>query len=228
MPVINQLWPSGPADTRMHDRPARPTAFCWNQNCPRICGEKSVSKVETKLMPGLPPHMRGKGIAKTVNKVILRITPACAGKRTLWWRTATASWDHPRICGEKGNWDNGSNAGLGSPPHMRGKGQALLADDFGVGITPAYAGKRVALRSGCGTTRDHPRIYGEKPLYGVTLTAAVGSPPHMRGKVPSLRNDLARVGITPACAGKSWPGYTVPCLCRDHPRICGEKRVSHS
>ena len=41
MPVINQLWPAGSADTRMHDRPARPTAFCWNQNCPRICGEKS-------------------------------------------------------------------------------------------------------------------------------------------------------------------------------------------
>ena len=28
-----------------------------------------------------PPHMPGKGIAKTVNKVILRITPAYAGKR---------------------------------------------------------------------------------------------------------------------------------------------------
>lgn len=40
MPVINQLWLVGPADTRMHDRPARPTAFCWNQNHPRICEEK--------------------------------------------------------------------------------------------------------------------------------------------------------------------------------------------
>ena len=40
-PVINQLWPAGPADTRMHDRPARPTAFCWNQKYPRVCGEKS-------------------------------------------------------------------------------------------------------------------------------------------------------------------------------------------
>ena len=41
MPVINQLWPAGSADTRMHDRPARPTAFCWNQKSPRVCGEKS-------------------------------------------------------------------------------------------------------------------------------------------------------------------------------------------
>ena len=40
MPVINQLWPAGPADTRMHNRPARPTAFRRNQKYPRICGEK--------------------------------------------------------------------------------------------------------------------------------------------------------------------------------------------
>ena len=49
IPVINQLWPAGPADTRMHDRPARPTAFCWNQKYPRICGEKHVRNILRSL-----------------------------------------------------------------------------------------------------------------------------------------------------------------------------------
>ena len=60
IPVINQLWPSGPADTRMHDRPARPTAFCWNQNHPRICGEKPNRLLWEHWKEGSPPHMRGK------------------------------------------------------------------------------------------------------------------------------------------------------------------------
>ena len=48
-PVINQLWPAGPADIRMHDRPARPMAFCWKQNCPRICGEKHIGNIFRSL-----------------------------------------------------------------------------------------------------------------------------------------------------------------------------------
>ena len=52
-----------------------------------------------------------------------------------------------------------------------------------------------------------------------------GSPPHMRGKGKSLCDDLQRVGITPAYAGKrrlrSRPGDGR----KDHPRVCGEKRI---
>ena len=32
--------------------------------------------------------------------------------------------------------------------------------------------------------------------------------------------------VSPAYAGKSWPGYTAPCRFRDHPRVCGEKQKS--
>ena len=101
MLVINQLWPAGSADTRTHDRPARPTAFCWNQNCPRVCGEKVAFPTLAICCKGSPPHMRGKGMLQVLISEPLGITPAYAGKRK---RTATAkkaSGDHPRICGEK-------------------------------------------------------------------------------------------------------------------------------
>ena len=55
---------------------------------PRICGEKSVSKVETKLMPGLPPHMQEKGLRDVLVPKPLGITPAYAGKRRLKSRKA--------------------------------------------------------------------------------------------------------------------------------------------
>ena len=73
---------------------------------------------------------------------------------------------------------------------------------------------------------DHPRVCGEKLFIVVTLSAAVGSPPRMRGKVSF--HSLANVypGITPAYAGKSTLRMAFALHSRDHPRVCGEKTVA--
>ena len=52
--------------------------------------------------------------------------------------------------------------------------------------------------------RDHPRVCGEKKRINLNLTKKEGSPPRVRGKAPCIREDLERMGITPACAGKSF------------------------
>ena len=58
------------------------------------------------------------------------------------WRSAeTLAWDHPRVCGEKEYPNNDARIGAGSPPRMRGKGRAGVAERARRGITPAYAGK---------------------------------------------------------------------------------------
>ncbi len=54
----------------------------------------------------------------------------------------------------------------------------------------------------------------------------MGSPPHMRGKGSSVKAWQARSGITPAHAGKSYGTGKERMIVRDHPRTCGEKRVS--
>ena len=51
--------------------------------------------------------------------------------------------DHPRLCGEKANDTATKAAGTGSPPPMRGKDRVKQYTADRVGITPAYAGKRV-------------------------------------------------------------------------------------
>ena len=127
MSVINQLCLAGPADTRTHDRPARPTAFRWNQKYPRVCGEKCV--------------------LDDLDGVAVRITPAYAGKSREPRKGSRCRQDHPRVCGEKrfGTWLK--CASLGSPPRMRGKEGVPGAVRPEAGITPAYAGKSLLCSS---------------------------------------------------------------------------------
>ena len=50
-----------------------------------------------------------------------------------------------------------------------------------------------------------------------------GSPPPMRGKDRGKLVFLVFHGITPAYAGKRFPGLTLFLYLQDHPRLCGEK-----
>ena len=151
------------------------------------------------------PRICGEKCAVVVDEFIhVGITPAYAGKRASRRPQSKTQRDHPRICGEKVTRSASTKRRLGSPPHMRGK------------AIQAYAAVPVSW--------DHPRICGEKGLFCRPPAHVIGSPPHMRGKGEGLRDDLQRVGITPAYAGKSFRVSVRPCSREDHPRICGEKR----
>ena len=55
-----------------------------------------------------------------------------------------------------------------------------------------------------------------------------GSPPRARGRVKRIPFPTVKVGITPACAGKSPRGGCSPRCRRDHPRVRGEEpRTPH-
>ena len=73
---------------------------------------------------------------------------------------------------------------------------------MGLGITPAYAGKRTAKNASRSYTRDHPRLCGEKDVTNGIYFHVSGSPPPMRGKVSSHTPATAARRITPAYAGK--------------------------
>ena len=92
---------------------------------------------------------------------------------------------------------------LRSPPRMRGKVCHTMAEAKGLGITPAYAGKRDLVISGSGDIEDHPRVCGEKSTSEAQKSSDMGSPPRMRGKGRIVAVTVAGFGITPAYAGKS-------------------------
>ena len=106
--------------------------------------------------------MRGKVVIDNTYNCISRITPAYAGKRCSKLLRTYNDKDHPRLCGEKGDFDEVSCWQAGSPPPMRGKDQ--FATDFfrNSRITPAYAGKRFLVYFSDSGYRDHPRLCGEK------------------------------------------------------------------
>ena len=66
---------------------------------------------------------------------------------------------------------------------------------------------------------------GEKEQWLHHIIVLVGSPPRVRGKACDAVPGLVVRRITPACAGKS-PAHPAACpVHRDHPRVCGEKKV---
>ena len=126
--------------------------------------------------------MRGKGVRSGTFLNLSGITPAYAGKRVNFTVTHNAVWDHPRLCGEKGQIMNFNRKFKGSPPPMRGKGFFYLCLGSFVGITPAYAGKSSRSVGTKSISKDHPRLCGEKFTDPPLALAGEGSPPPMRGK----------------------------------------------
>ena len=78
--------------------------------------------------------------------MLSRITPAYAGKSCRFHFQSFASWDHPRLCGEK--------------PLLK------LKHPYAKRITPAYAGKSQGDAGRICKDRDHPRLCGEKQSSG--------------------------------------------------------------
>ena len=172
---------------------------------------------------GSPPRMRGKDSAAFPTLPRKGITPACAGKRLLSSMPSDSSWDHPRVCGEKPCLLTLMSTTPGSPPRVRGKEVETLLHFNWVGITPAYAGKRVSRSPAKTGEWDHPRVCGEKARTLIVQDEPQGSPPRVRGKEWYLQGESPAPGITPAYAGKSGWRSCCPGCNRDHPRVCGEK-----
>ena len=129
---------------------------------PRLCGEKHPIFPPPFRDVGSPPPMRGKVHHGRGEHIMNRITPAYAGKRAQQPYIFRHRQDHPRLCGEKSKSLCNMLKMSGSPPPMRGKVVSGMPRDDNIGITPAYAGKRIRCRCTHASMRDHPRLCGEK------------------------------------------------------------------
>ena len=153
---------------------------------------------------GSPPPMRGKVSGELLDINQYGITPAYAGKSTIFQIKTDIHRDHPRLCGEKLLQKHSVMWRAGSPPPMRGKVARKMPEWYEERITPAYAGKSPACDF-CGRdTWDHPRLCGEKPVNFPASASGGGSPPPMRGKGITEHSKLFAYRITPAYAGKSF------------------------
>ena len=137
---------------------------CWRrkyQDHPRVCGENRNALQCKCNMLGSPPRVRGKLRFDSHSINNARITPACAGKTDFSLCGSSVCQDHPRVCGENALVSGELNAGLGSPPRVRGKHYISEGDVYRLRITPACAGKTRNTASPSSSPRDHPRVCGE-------------------------------------------------------------------
>ena len=106
----------------------------WN---PRVGGEKKPDLYYAGLAQGSPPRGQGKADPSLPRIDRIGITPAWAGKSGKLYRRHMGAQDHPRMGGEKGEYDTDSDNDTGSPPHGRGKARGLLFSSHCARITPA-------------------------------------------------------------------------------------------
>ena len=193
--------------------------------------------------------MRGKGQVFRGNRPQRRITPAYAGKRNGHKDGLCDVRDHPCVCGEKYHRKIFQDRNTGSPLRMRGKvapeyitkqrqqdhpcvcgekDRCLFVRYRRVGSPLRMRGKVCRIFYSLFELWDHPCVCGEKTRSTQERIYTVGSPLRMRGKDLLLVPNIFPYRITPAYAGKRNYEKKKSRPCRDHPCVCGEKRVLSS
>ena len=189
---------------------------------PRMRGEDRPRTRLGREIDGSPPHARGRLIGGMVSLFSGRITPACAGKTSKTSSAGSKTSDHPRMRGEDGFVCRFHGFALGSPPHARGRRQRRALGRAAARITPACAGKTEPATVRLQSMGDHPRMRGEDGDQLNQNRHQLGSPPHARGRPPTVRRNAGPSRITPACAGKTLRGANRDDNESDHPRMRGE------
>ena len=113
----------------------------------------------------------------------------------------------------------------GSSPRGRGKRPPTGLGRSYRWLIPARAGKTCGEASAAGSDWAHPRAGGENFRAASNTRCAFGSSPRGRGKHATARLQVAREGLIPARAGKTYPRTTRRSGPRAHPRAGGENWV---
>ena len=152
----------------------------------------------------------------------LGLIPACAGKTQTVARRGRNDGAHPRMRGENIATLPLPAPLLGSSPHARGKRCRTPGLQVPTGLIPACAGKTLRSEPFHRFHRAHPRMRGEN-LFIVALSLRLsGSSPHARGKRACSPGSRDRLGLIPACAGKTPRHCTTSIPASAHPRMRGE------
>ena len=132
---------------------------------PRMCGEHATPVLDGLRGLGSSPHVRGALLPAGRRCGFSGIIPACAGSTKQLRLGRVQLRDHPRMCGEHKGLDERTATYEGSSPHVRGAPGRCPDNANAHGIIPACAGSTRARCLWTTSTRDHPRMCGEHPMW---------------------------------------------------------------
>ena len=169
---------------------------------PRVCGERSSTRLPKRTASGSSPRVRGEGGEAVRCFARHRFIPACAGRGTRRDRRDRGCPVHPRVCGERSRPAPAVSHSRGSSPRVRGEVNRLYDLARLVRFIPACAGRGHVLTAAAYLVAVHPRVCGERFKSWGSGFGMNGSSPRVRGEVRHLRAapDIHR--FIPACAGR--------------------------
>ena len=193
---------------------------------PHIHGEYGFIQQHFAIVEGSPPHTWGIPKESLTNAGMDRITPTYMGNTDQTDRRKSSTGDHPHIHGEYVAVPNGALAASGSPPHTWGIHRLAFLFPAQTWITPTYMGNTSPRYLMMIRSKDHPHIHGEYACQALRSPKNTGSPPHTWGIQFSPVRPTISVRITPTYMGNT---HIVPPkikLCKDHPHIHGEYKIT--
>ena len=168
-----------------------------------MCGERTAANVSTNPGFGSSPRVRGTLRSRSHPLSSWRFIPACAGNARVLATPLDLTTVHPRVCGERANYQTESQRRTGSSPRVRGTRRVCWGRDCTLRFIPACAGNAPPSQYGPRTESVHPRVCGER----------------VRGwPIGTLR-----LRFIPACAGNAKAGPLPNGKHPVHPRVCGER-----
>ena len=168
-----------------------------------MCGENVPNAGGDVFDAGSSPRVRGKLFKSAATSTGAGLIPACAGKTSTDKRARNSWRAHPRVCGENSDSTRAHLARAGSSPRVRGKLELIQAGHELFGLIPACAGKTVSSSARLSRRRAHPRVCGENAYLSGVVGGDLGSSPRVRGKPTLVVAEAQRLGLIPACAGKT-------------------------
>ena len=155
---------------------------------------------------GSSPLTRGKPATYQVTAKLGGLIPAHAGKTCHSISSSGRVTAHPRSRGENDFLRPVFRAHPGSSPLTRGKRRLDLSSAARDGLIPAHAGKTLNRLKMALYDVAHPRSRGENVIWKSASSTSQGSSPLTRGKLGYRAPRVARDGLIPAHAGKTWSG----------------------
>ena len=127
------------------------------------------------------------------------------------------------MCGERQRAPGDDDEPGGSSPRVRGTREDEQYAKQATRIIPACAGNASSAVSDRSLSPDHPRVCGERCVFGGQSWPLAGSSPRVRGTRLQNWSFYPGLRIIPACAGNALLAWTIYSQAPDHPRVCGER-----
>ena len=202
--------------------PLRPDEYvAYYRVYPRVCGGTLDWFIQTQVIPGLSPRVRGNHVCADQRAGRHRSIPACAGEPQRRPPLYAPHAVYPRVCG---GTDDAARALLGEhglSPRVRGNPPDIVADQVAAGSIPACAGEP-GLRVGFQLVGEvYPRVCGGTGGIYRAGWRVVGLSPRVRGNPYLRRHDLCGRRSIPACAGEPAGDGRSPGGAEVYPRVCG-------